>query len=220
MQGDDGERAARIPARPGASADPRALAAWTAWLHALASDAEAAFAAAVAYESLDEASRASWLDALDEDAPTLSVPKIAVYAPLLSVERDPARLARIHAALGDDVLSLGPPAESRSLRGVHADGSRVVVLVLPLYLSFVQVFSCRFSPSEGFAWARHDPFARDDDSPCAGAEHDGAMLERTPMKPVIEELAHAVLAQRRRGLDPPEELRAIIDLFSPVLGEG
>jgi hypothetical protein len=196
--------------------DPRALAAWRAWLRALASDAEAAFAAALAYDSLDDRARDTWLDALEQDAPGVDVPRIAIYAPLLSVEKDPDRLARIRIAIGDGTVD-AEPVEARALRGVATDGSRVVVLVLPIYLSFVQVFACRFHVAFGFSWAKHDPFARDADAPRAGGELDGTHLERTPMNPVVEELAHAVLAQQRRGLPAPPELRAIIDLFSPKL---
>ena len=214
VTGDD--PAAPIALRRVAATDPRAMAAWTTWLEALATDAEAAFAAAVAYGSLDEAARDVWLDALDEDAPRLGVPRIAVYAPLLSVERDPSRLARIHDAIGGDASSFAPPTEERALRGVDREGSRVVVLVLPLYLAFVQVFACRYTTQNGFAWARHDPFCRDADAPCAGVTYEDALLERTPMKPVVEELAHAVLAQKRRGVPAPEELLSIIDLFSPA----
>src|SRR5262245_21186210 len=83
------------------STDERVRAAWHAWLAALASDPEAALAAALAYEALDGGGRTLWLDALDQDAPHLNVPKLAVYAPLLSVETEPTRRARIQAAVGD-----------------------------------------------------------------------------------------------------------------------
>ena len=195
--------------------DPRAIGAWQAWLTALATDAEAMIAAALAYASLDPDGRDAWLDALDQDAPRVDVPRIAVYAPLLSVETEPARLARIRAAIGDDAVVAAGPAEARALRGLADDRRRIVVLVLPIYLSFVQVFACKFDPAEGFTWAKHEPFARDDEAPQSGEVFETALLERTPMKPVVEELAHAVLAQKRRGLPAPPELRAIIDLFSP-----
>ena len=58
--------------------DPRAVAAWQSWLGALANDADAAIAAAIAYDSLDPASRDTWLDALDQDAPRIDVPRIAI----------------------------------------------------------------------------------------------------------------------------------------------
>ena len=205
------------PEPPRAVTDPRAVAAWRSWLHALATDAEAALAAALAYGSLDAAARDTWLDALEEDAPRIGVPRIALYAPLLSVEDDPERLLRIRFGLGDEQFVPPEQAEARALRGVLPGGARIVVLVLPIYLSFVQVFSCRYHLSEGFSWARHEPFARDADAPRGGSVFEGAPLERTPMKPVVEELAHAVVAHGRGGAPPPDALRVIIDLFSPEI---
>ena len=204
-------------------ADPRAVAAWGAWLRAMETDAEAALAASLAYESLDGASRDTWLDALDEDLAGSDVSLVAIYAPLLSVEEDSGRLTRIREAMGSDLpadeATRHVRPEARALRGVVPSGDRIVVVVLPLYLSFVQVVACRFHPREGFRWAKHEAIARDVDAPHAGSETEGAMLERTPMKPVIEELAHAVLAQRRTGKPPPEALKLLLDLFTPQLEE-
>src|SRR5204863_2691075 len=86
----------RIAASKRASSiDPRAHAAWRTWLAALAKDADAVTAAALAYESLGPEGREAWLDALDQDAPDVGVPKVALYAPLLGVEEDDERRARI-----------------------------------------------------------------------------------------------------------------------------
>src|SRR6186713_719409 len=79
---------------------PRSVRAWRAWLGALANDAEAAQAAALAYEQLDASGRDAWIDSLAQDARELGVPRIAVYAPLLAVELDTARRQRIELALG------------------------------------------------------------------------------------------------------------------------
>jgi len=46
------------------SLDPRTHAAWRTWLTALATNAEAATAAALAYQSLNDEGRDAWLDAL------------------------------------------------------------------------------------------------------------------------------------------------------------
>src|SRR5258708_28641233 len=78
--------------------DPRVRAAWRTWLSALATDAEAAMAAALAYESLPDDGRDAWLDALEADAPTLHVPRIARYAPLLAGGGGAGRRARIEIA--------------------------------------------------------------------------------------------------------------------------
>jgi hypothetical protein len=193
--------------------DPRILAAWRQWLAALATDAEAAIAAGDVYEDLTPEGRNAWLDALGEDGPNLSVPLVAIYAPLLSVESDPVRLARIETAIRDDFASVSKGCKARALRGIASDGARVAALVTPLYLSFVRVLWCRYLPDDGFAWVRHDPILRERDAPSDGALVEDVFLETTPLKPVIEELAHAILAQRRRGAKLPPSLHLFADLF-------
>jgi len=207
----DGRASETVDAAP---ADERVRAAWHAWLNALASDPEAALAAALAYEALDGTGRDLWLDALDQDAPHIEVPKLAMYAPLLSVETEPSRRERIRSAVGDISLTLRRPA-GRALRGVAANGDRVVAVVLPLYLDFVHVLACRMHPHDGFVWVRRDPIVHDRDAPSTRSELEGVMLERTPLKPVVEELAHAILAHRRSGRELPEALRVVVDLFQP-----
>jgi hypothetical protein len=201
-------------AADGAPPDDRVRAAWRAWLSALASDPEAALAAALAYEALDDTGRDLWLDALDQDAPQIQVPKLAMYAPLLSVETEPVRRERIRSAVGDSGLSRRRPA-GRALRGVADNGDRIVAVVLPLYLDFVHVLACRMRPHDGFVWVRRDPIVHDRDAPKMRSELEEVMLERTPLKPVVEELAHAVLAHRRSGRELPEALRVFVDLFQP-----
>jgi hypothetical protein len=207
----DGRVSEAVDAAP---ADDRVRAAWHAWLCALASDPEAALAAALAYEALDDTGRDLWLDALDQDAPQIEVPKLAMYAPLLSVETEPLRRERIRSAVGDSGLLRRRPA-GRALRGVAPDGDRIVAVVLPLYLDFVHVLACRMRPHDGFVWVRRDPIVHDRDAPTMRSELEDVVLERTPLKPVVEELAHAVLAHRRSGRELPEALRVFVDLFQP-----
>jgi hypothetical protein len=195
--------------------EERSRAAWRAWLSALASDAESAMAAALAYEALDGADRTLWLDALDQDAPQLSVPSVALYAPLLSVETDPERRARIWAAVRADETGL-PRAAGRALRGVATNGDRIVVVVIPLYLRFVHVLAGRIHPHDGFVWVKRDPIVKDEDALRSSCELDGVVLESTPLKPVVEELAHAVLAHRRSGRSLPSALKPFADIFQPA----
>src|SRR4051812_23962616 len=56
---------------------PRSVRAWRAWLGALGNDAEAAQAAALAYEQLDGSGRDAWIDSLAQDAMELGIPRIA-----------------------------------------------------------------------------------------------------------------------------------------------
>jgi hypothetical protein len=210
----EGRTADTVETAEPAATDERVRAAWHAWLSALATDPEAALAAALAYEALDERGRTLWLDALDQDGPSLSVPKLAIYAPLLSVETDPERRVRIQTAVGESGVISRRPA-GRALRGVADDGDRIVAVVLPLYLDFVHVLACRIRPQDGFVWVRRDPIVHDRDAPRIRSELEGIVLEQTPLKPVVEELAHAVLAHRRSGREMPESLRAFVDLFQP-----
>lgn len=195
------------------SSEHRIIAAWREWLAALATDAEAAIAAAHVYAEFSPEVRDAWLDVLAEDAPRLPVPPIAIYAPLLSVEADEARRARIEHAIGEQVRAPG----SKALRGVAPTGERVAALITPLYLRFVRVLWCRYLPDEGVLWARHEPLLRDDEAPLPGTQIEGVSLEATPVNPVIEELCHAILAHRRRGADLPSSLQRCADLFDAHL---
>src|SRR5262249_36828000 len=148
----------------------------------------------------------------------LEVPTVAVYAPLLSVETEPSRRARIRAAVS---RGTGPRrTATRAVRGLAANGDRVVAVVLPLYLEVVHVVACRIRPPEGCVWVRRDPIVHDRDAPRTQSEFDGIKVEATPLDPVVEELAHAVLAHRRSGRELPEALRAFADLFQPRADEG
>lgn len=191
--------------------------AWRSWLSALATDAEAALAAALAYESLPAEGRDAWLDALDADAPGLGVPPVALYAPLLAVESDDERRARMLAK-----VSPGPAASTRAdakaMRGVARDGTHVCLVVAPLYLAFVQVLSCRYTPAGGFAGARLDPM-RHADEVDAVREVEGVPVEPTPLHVVVEELAHAVLADRREGRAAPAPVSSFAHLFGPALDD-
>src|ERR1700674_3925328 len=111
-----------------ASLDPRMRSAWRSWLSALATDAEAAMAAALAYESLPPEARDAWLDALETVAPTLDVPSLALYAPLLAVESDAPRRQRIEAAITSDPrAAVGSLTRAQALRGVALDGVHACV---------------------------------------------------------------------------------------------
>jgi hypothetical protein len=198
--------------------DTRMLDAWCEWLGALATDAEAALAAAIAYQELDGRGRDHWLSALEQDAARLNVPRIAVYAPLLAVESDPERRTRITDAIGPVDAAATPRYAAQGLCGRLPDGSSVAVLITPLYLDFVQVLACSYRMERGFGWVRHDPIVDRRQAPRHGERIDGTLLERTPLKSLIDDLAHAVLAHKRSGRELPEALRVFADLFGPNVG--
>jgi hypothetical protein len=197
--------------------DDRVRAAWRSWLSALATDAEAAMAAALAYESLPDEGRDAWLDALTADAPQLGVPMVALYAPLLAVEADEARRERIEIAMVADVESAPvTDRETHALLGVSRDGTHACVIVAPLYLDFVQVLSCRYTPSGGFVAVRHEPMRHAGDVVTV-RDVDGVAVEPTPLRVVVEELAHAILADKREQRVTPAALTSFAHLFVPDL---
>jgi len=217
---DDEHRGEVGAAEPrGPSADGHVRSAWRSWLSALATDAEAAMAAALAYESLPPDARDAWLDALDADAPTLEVPQVALYAPLLAVESEPARRDRIELRIvSDPYARRSGYGGAQALRGVAPDGTHACVIVAALYLDFVQVIACRYTPSGGFVTVRHDPMRHAGDLRPV-CEVDGVAVEPTPLRIVIEELAHAILADRRRQATTPPALASFAHLFGPHLDD-
>ncbi len=194
--------------------------AWRSWLSALASDAEAAMAAALAYESLPFEGRDAWLDALEADAALLAVPAVALYAPLLAVEDDDERRARIEARLVEAGVDAAPSSSApRALHGVGGDGTHACRIVVPLYLDFVEVLTCRYTPTGGFLAAAHDPLRHVGDV-ASRAEVEGVAVEPTPLRVVIEELAHAILADKRGQRATPPALASFAHLFAPHLEDG
>jgi hypothetical protein len=202
-----------------AADEARVRSAWRSWLAALATDSDAAVAAAMAYESLPPEGRDAWLDVLDVDAATLAVPAMALYAPLLAVESDDGRRARIEEAITADAGRCVPPSRAPSaMHGVGRDGTHACLIVAPLYLDFVQVLSCRYTPAGGFVEVKHDPLRHAADVEPVD-EVDGVAVEPTPLRIVVEELAHAILADKRRRRSAPAPLASFAYLFAPTLDD-
>ena len=194
---------------------PRSVQAWRAWLGALASDAEAAQAAALAYEQLDASGRDAWLDSLILDAAELGIPRIAVYAPLLAVEDDGTRRKRIETAIGPHESSAAPRGAANALVGMGSDDVKVAVLISPLYMDFVQVMACGYRVGEAFDWVRHDPIVSTRGAVRAGDRVGGVVVEAAPLKGVIDELALTIVAHNRARLQLPQTLRAFAHVFGP-----
>jgi hypothetical protein len=197
---------------------PRSVRAWQAWLGALANDAEAAQAAALAYEQLDASGREAWIDSLAQDATELGVPRIAVYAPLLAVELDNTRRQRIQSALGPIESGAAPRQTTRALLGTGADELKVAVLISPLYMDFVQVMACGYRVGDAFDWVRHDPIVSTHSTVRAGDEVGGVVVEACPLKGVIDELALTIVAHNRARRPLPPTLRAFAHVFGPAFG--
>ena len=194
------------------AASDRVERAWRTWLEALARDAEAALGAAFAYEALDDRGRTAVLDVLEVDAMRLSVPRVAVFAPLLSVETDPARRERICAAMGNDVGAnvIVPP---RALMGTTKNGDTIVLAETHMYLGFVRVTVCRLTPDRCVHWVRSDPLNDARDVTLPGCLVEGAKLEEVPLRTAVDSIAHALVAQRRLFGELPPNLRPLVELF-------
>jgi hypothetical protein len=204
----------------GGETDAHFRAAWRTWLSALATDAEAAMAAALAYESLPGDGRDAWLDALEVDAPELGVPVVALYAPLLAVEPEGARRDRIQSKIAEGAEDgRASTGEVRAHRGVAPDGTHACVIVSPLYLDFVQVLLCRYTPAGGFLEVKLEPLRNARDAEWPG-EVNGVAVEPTPLRVVVEELAHAILADKRSSREAPQVLQSFAHLFVPYLHDG
>jgi hypothetical protein len=208
-----------LPHAIAAGADSRLLDLWCAFLGRLATDAEAALAAAMAYRELDGAARDVWISALEQDIDRVAAPRIAVYAPLLAVETDPKRRARVLAAIGPVQPEVAPRAPAFALSSRAGGATRVATIVAPLYLDFVQVLACAYRPSEGFDWVKHDPIVERSRAPRAGDILGDAVLEATPLRAAVDDLAITVVAHTRAGRPLPEALSVFADLFGPGGGE-
>jgi len=220
--GTGGERradATPLPHAAAAGVDARLLDVWCAFLGRLATDAEAAQAAAMAYRELDGAARDVWISALEQDIDRVSAPRIAVYAPLLAVETDPKRRARVLAAIGPVQADATPTLPAFALASRAGGATRVATIVAPLYLDFVQVLACAYRPGEGFDWVKHDPIVERARAPRSGDVLDGAVLEATPLRAAVDDLAITVVAHTRAGRPLPEALSVFADLFGPGGGE-
>ncbi|RYE92177.1 MAG: hypothetical protein EOO75_07275 [Myxococcales bacterium] len=95
----------------------------------------------------------------------------------------------------------------RALQGFDPGGDRLLALVLP-----GEQLTCRYHPARGFRWVCRGEAAG---ALAPGAQLDGVTLARAPLQPVLDELAHAVLAHRRSGEALPAELSLLAELLSP-----
>jgi hypothetical protein len=197
---------------------PRSVRAWRAWLGALANDAEAAQAAALAYEQLDASGRDAWIESLAQDARELAVPRIALYAPLLAVELDKARRQRIEFALGPSESDAAPRQPTRALVGTGTDDLKVAVLIAPLYMDFVQVMACGYRVGDAFDWVRHDPIVSTSSAVRTGDKVGGVVVESCPLEWVVDELALTIVAHNRARRPLPPTLRAFAHVFGPAFG--
>lgn len=199
--------------------DPSPLArrgdgVWLSWLGSLTTNADAALACALTYESMSPSARERLIRALEEDAPSLAVSRMAVVAPFLAVEQDPARRARLGAVAGADTSQGGRPR--LAWRG---QGSWVVI-AQPLYSGFVHAFLCDVDEARGIRAVFYEPFLHETavlDTLSARVPEVASFRACDP-RGVIDELAHAILAARRDGSPLPEGTPVLVPLFEASIG--
>jgi hypothetical protein len=206
--------------------EPRVGVLWGEWLHALTCEPDAALAAAEIYSRMSEAERDTWLSELERDVSSFSVPAVAVFAPLLAVEVNGARRARLQEMMKAHPASTVPSQQPLRALGGQAWHYHYALLISPVYLDFVQVLACTFVPGERFVHVAHDPIVRRSDAPVAGfCRHaelckfagvggEGLWLDETPVSCVVDELAATIVAHERSGHVLPEALRSFSDWFS------
>jgi hypothetical protein len=154
------------------------------------------------------------------------------------VEEDEGRKARMGAALAARGQAVTPASRQRGVRalcGRAPTGEHACALLSPLYLDFVTVLVCRYHPDRGLFSAHRDPMrhltevvgrrlpdahrsaddgARKEPWACT---IDGIWMVEAPLSDVVEELAHAIVADRRQGRAAPEIFGAYAHLFVPDL---
>jgi hypothetical protein len=194
--------------------DQRARAVWLAWLESMARDPEVAMAAAMAYRELSDDARQRWIQSLASDLHEINVPPVAVFGPLLGVEDDGERrrflLDQIERDPGHDDSGV-----HRALLGPGARGESTVVLVLPLYLDFVQILACTLA-DDRFVDVRHDPIALATQAPREFSRFNGARLEPVSLKAALDLVAAAILRHKRENLPIPDAVRCLVDLLGRV----
>ena len=84
----------------------------------------------------------------------------------------------------------------------------------------MQVLICRYTPAGGFVTVKHNPIRHVAEALERPDQVDGVPVEETPLRVVVEELAHAVLADRRARREAPPALTHFAHLFGPHLDDG
>jgi hypothetical protein len=193
--------------------DARASAIWCEWIATLAESADAALAAAIAYERLDPTARLEWLEAIEQESHAIAVPLIAAYGPLLAVEEDDARRRLMEAALRRSHSEVRTREDSTCKVFATSGPLRRIVVLAPTYLSFQQVITCRTISGVRFVSVAREPFVHVTGGPRAGDETPDGRLEAMPLDHAVDILARTIVAHERSGGSVPRELCALADLF-------
>jgi hypothetical protein len=92
------------------------------------------------------------------------------------------------------------------------------VLIAPLYMDFVQVMACGYRVGESFDWVRHDPIVSTRSALRSGDQVGGVVVETSPLKGVVDELALTIVAHHRARHQLPQTLKVFAHVFGPAFG--
>lgn len=187
--------------------DDVARAAWSRWLRLLSHDEDAALGASLAFADLAAHDRDTWLDALDRELMSADHAAYA-YAPLLAVEEDPSRRARMLARL----LRRAPASREPV---VHVAG-RVpyrAIVALSVYVPYVAVVGIVFD-AQGVHEFVTEPLCHEEGIAERVASFVGQPSARWAFRDFVDELALSIIAHRRRGSPFPPGLADYSALFS------
>lgn len=194
----------------------RARALFRAWLLKLATDANAVMAASALYEALSDGERDAWITAIEEELGEMTIPRVALFAPFLSVERSPERVSRMQSHLPEMPLPALPAVET--FAGRFADGDRALFYVFGRHLDFVETLLCRLrgsdaKESDGVRSVEAEALIRRPELP-ALISSLGILLAPIGLDEATMALGHAVVADVRNGVAPPPILARFSEIFS------
>jgi hypothetical protein len=169
---------------------------------------------ALAYESLDVTGRRQFLESVISDAQAEGVCVSLLLASLLAVEDD-ADIARLIATKINVTGGKGLQSSVRPFALLAGDEERGgVVLVRPLFGSFVEVFALAWNSESGVTHALFDPIV----NAAQAAEYtanlpDDLTFEKGPAHYAID-LTAKVLWNHRKHIGPlPPQIKSFADLF-------
>jgi hypothetical protein len=172
---------------------------------------------AFAYESLDVTGRRQFLENVIDDAKIEGIDVTSLLASLLAVEEE-ADLARLIASKINVTGGKGLQSSVRAFALLAGDEERGgVVLVRPLFGSFVEVYALAWNSENGVTHALFDPIV----NATQAAEYkanlpDELAFEKGPARYAVDLMAK-VLWNHRKHIGPlPPQIGSFADLF---LGE-
>jgi hypothetical protein len=169
---------------------------------------------AFTYESLGSVARKKLVETVVRDARAESTEISALLVALLAVERDEqiARLIATNITVEGGKALLPSCRRQSLLAGDEQWGG--VVIVRPLYASFVDVYALAWNSEAGITHALCEPITNATDiTRYARILPDGLAFDEAPFAFTIDLVAKVLWNQRKRFGPLPAEFRGFVDLF-------